>query len=131
MSLHTVNPLEDADAELRAMARYYLAEDTENPPPNQSIPVIAPKATDKLKKLKRNERDRQRSFAKRESMKQMRQQVKELQERKQAMARYYLAEDTENPPPNQSIPVIAPKATDKLKKLKRNERDRQRSFAKR
>ncbi|POM63569.1 Hypothetical protein PHPALM_21012 [Phytophthora palmivora] len=67
------------------MARYYLAEDTENPPPNQSIPVIAPKATDKLKKLKRNERDRQRSFAKRESMKQMRQQVKELQERKQRL----------------------------------------------
>ncbi|OWZ04201.1 hypothetical protein PHMEG_00023934 [Phytophthora megakarya] len=66
------------------MARYYLgpaAEDTENPSPNRRIP----RASDTQKKLKRNERDRQRSFAKRESMKHMRQQVQELEERKQRL----------------------------------------------
>ncbi|EGZ19994.1 hypothetical protein PHYSODRAFT_558559 [Phytophthora sojae] len=78
------------------MASYFLApdaapadEDTENPSPNR---MAAPTATStskaadaRLKKLKRNERDRQRSFAKRESMKQMRQQVKELEDRKQRL----------------------------------------------
>ncbi|KAG7377828.1 hypothetical protein PHYPSEUDO_010934 [Phytophthora pseudosyringae] len=91
--------LEDADAELRAMARYYLGpdaapgEDTENPSPNRIVIATSSASAkpDQAKKLKRNERDRQRSFAKRhslpfaaqESMQQMRQQVKELEERKQ------------------------------------------------
>lgn len=91
MSLQ-VNLLEDADAELRAMARYYLGPDaapdavarTEKPSP-QRLVIATSNADDQLKKLKRNERDRQRSFAKRESMKQMRQQVKELEERKQRL----------------------------------------------
>ncbi|KAL3665366.1 hypothetical protein V7S43_009405 [Phytophthora oleae] len=95
MSLQ-LNPLEDADAELRAMARYYLGPDaapdasavvrtdTENPSP-QRLVIATSNGDDQLKKLKRNERDRQRSFAKRESMKEMRQQVKELEERKQRL----------------------------------------------
>lgn len=86
------NSLEDADAELRAMARYYLGPDPTPSAPGDcetashliSIATSVPKA-DQLKKLKRNERDRQRSFAKRESMKQMRQQVTELEQRKQRL----------------------------------------------
>ncbi|KAF1780536.1 hypothetical protein GQ600_5830 [Phytophthora cactorum] len=86
------NPLADADAELRAMARYYLGPTlhrlslrTPMPvPPNHYCYFNGPKA-EQLKKLKRNERDRQRSFAKRESMKEMRQQVKELEQRKQRL----------------------------------------------
>ncbi|KAG6580173.1 uncharacterized protein IUM83_15788 [Phytophthora cinnamomi] len=86
-----LDPLRGADPELQAMADYFLApdaapaegaeEDTENPSPNR----ITSTADARLKKLKRNERDRQRSFAKRESMKHMRQQVKELEGRKQRL----------------------------------------------
>jgi hypothetical protein len=70
--------LDDADAELRAMARYFLApdpaphsahapQDRENSSPNRgaaSKAVAAPKPA-ALKKQQRNERDRQRSLAKR------------------------------------------------------------------
>ncbi|ETK92154.1 hypothetical protein F441_04536 [Phytophthora nicotianae CJ01A1] len=87
------NPLEDADAELRAMARYYLGpdptpsvpEDTETASHRLTIATSTAPKGEQLKKLKRNERDRQRSFAKRESMKQMRQQVKELEQHKQRL----------------------------------------------
>ncbi|KAJ8544389.1 hypothetical protein ON010_g11879 [Phytophthora cinnamomi] len=77
MSLHApamLDPLRGADPELQAMADYFLApdaapaeeaeEDTENPSPNR----ITSTADARLKKLKRNERDRQRSFAKRVSL---------------------------------------------------------------
>lgn len=73
-----LDPLAGADAELQAMVKYYLGpdpvptvahEDTENPSPKQIAPSSyskgAPKPAETLKKLKRNERDRQRSFAKR------------------------------------------------------------------
>ncbi|KAL4102755.1 hypothetical protein PRIC1_006498 [Phytophthora ramorum] len=78
------------DPELRAMAHYFLGPDpapdvdTENPSPNRIVATTAgPPA--QLKKLKRNERDRQRSLAKRQSMQHMRQQVKELEARKQRL----------------------------------------------
>ncbi|KAG7401440.1 hypothetical protein PHYBOEH_001432 [Phytophthora boehmeriae] len=96
------------DDDLCAMASYFLGpdppssssasalnfHDTENPnptptatgspTPGQVVPS-APMTSDQLKKLRRNERDRQRSFAKRETMKKMREQVKELEQRKQRL----------------------------------------------
>ncbi|KAE8904417.1 hypothetical protein PF005_g26464 [Phytophthora fragariae] len=106
------DPLRGADPELQAMASYFLApdaapeEDTENSSPNRMAAATSTSTTAD-KKLKRNERDRQRSFAKRESMKQMRQQVKTLENRKQQLVQR--AGDTNSPnatpdsPQNQEV----------------------------
>ncbi|KAI9919959.1 hypothetical protein PsorP6_016056 [Peronosclerospora sorghi] len=58
--------------------------DSKYPTPERSLSLLSSKsAAETLTKLKRNERDRQRSFAKRQTMQQMRLQVKELEEQKQ------------------------------------------------
>ncbi|KAG3117413.1 hypothetical protein PI124_g15757 [Phytophthora idaei] len=116
------NPLADADAELRAMARYYLgldptpavSEDTDAPSHRITIATsTAPKA-EQLKKLKRNERDRQRSFAKRESMKEMRQQVKELEQRKQRLVERTGGNNAVSPQSNEFRSPTPPNASSSL-----------------